>query len=137
MQLRSGVLAILVAAAFMAGCASTGGFGPNARYADAEEGGYGSRNMVRHVLVQNHSWNRVTIYITNDAGAQVRLGDVESMDHGAFPVSQITDDGASMHFVARPLAGQLFRSEGFLFPLGTTAIWTIENHTALSSVKVR
>ncbi len=127
---------LAVALSVVAGCATAShGWDLDSRYADAGAGSVAS--TVRHVLVQNNSWNRITVYIRSEAGALVRLGDVESMNREVFPVKEISDDGNVTTFVAHPLAGQSFTSEQFMFPTGTTAVWTVENHTALSSVKVR
>lgn len=133
-QARVMALVVGLAAVGMAGCASSGGYAPEARYAEAAT--RVGRSATRRVVVQNHSWDRMTVYLLNEAGATVRLGDVEAMNQAAFPVSGLNDDGAGMHFVAHPLAGTNFSSEGFLFPSGSTATWTIENHYALSSVSV-
>ena len=124
-----------VALCVVAGCASSGGYGLNSRYADAAGGSFTS--TVRHVMVMNNSWNRITVYLRNAAGALIRLGDVESMNRETFPVKEMADDGAETQFIAHPLAGQSFASEQFLFPNGSTAVWTVENVAPLSSVKVR
>ncbi len=127
---------LAVALSVVAGCASQGhGWDLGSRYADASGGSVAS--TVRHVLVLNNSWNRITVYIRSEAGAQIRLGDVESMNREVFPVKEMADDGNVTTFVAHPLAGQSFTSEQFMFPDGSTAVWTVENHAALSSVKVR
>lgn len=129
------VIALGLAAAFVSGCASSGGYSPEARY--AESATYAGHQVTRRVVIQNHSWDRVTVYLLNEAGATLRLGEVEAMNQASFPIGHsLSDDGAGMHFVAHPLAGTNFSSEGFLFPTGSTATWTIENHYALSNVQV-
>lgn len=129
------LVAVALGLAAMSACASTGAYAPGARYAQSEA--YVGQGTRRQVIVENHSWDRVTIYLLTEAGATLRLGDVEAMNRAAFPVGTLSDDGGGMHFVAHPLAGTNFSSEGFLFPNGSTAVWTIENHYALSNVRVR
>ena len=135
MRWASGACALLLALVVMAGCASSGAYAPPGRYAANVR--YVGYHPSRVVVVRNDSWNRVTVYLLNEAGATTRLGDVESMNQATFAIGEVADDGAAMHFLAHPLAGTSFSSEQFLFPSGGTAVWTIENHAALSNVVVR
>jgi hypothetical protein len=90
------------------------------------------------VVIENNSWDRVTVYITR--GDQLwRLGDVGALARTEFPVTRLgfIADGRSTYLVAHPLAGQQFQSEQFMFPTGGVAVWTIENQSGLSHVSVR
>lgn len=112
----------------MSACASGGGVGLRAQQMDA-----GSA-----VVIDNNSWDRVTVYISR--GDQLwRLGDVGALSHAQFPMQRLGffADGRGTYLVARPLAGQQFRSEQFMFPTGGIATWTIENQSGLSHVSVR
>ena len=123
------VVASLVAgAAGMTGCASSG-VGLRAQQMD---------NPPSSIVIENNSWDRVTVYISR--GDQLwRLGDVGALTRSEFPVQKLGffADGRSTFLVARPLAGQQFRSEQFMFPTGGVAVWTIENQSGLSHVSVR
>lgn len=135
MRRNGGALVLGMAAVLMSACATSGGYAPQARYADAAT--HGGRHATRRVVIENHSWDHVTIYLLTESGATLRLGDVEAMNQASFPIAQtLSEDGAGMRFMAHPLAGSNFSSEGFLFPYGSTAVWTIENHYALSNVRV-
>jgi hypothetical protein len=124
------VVASLVAgAAGMTGCASSGGVGLRAQQMDSSPSS---------VVIENNSWDRVTVYISR--GDQLwRLGDVGALARTEFPVRRLGffADGRTTFLVARPLAGQQFRSEQFMFPTGGVAVWTIENQAGLSHVSVR
>jgi hypothetical protein len=125
-----GILALTVSIAAMSACASGGNVG--ARAAAMGDMGLGA------VVVQNNSWDRMTIYISRN-GQLWRLGDVEALARGDFPMSDagFFSEGHNTYLVARPLAGRSFQSETFLFPSGGVATWTIENQTGLSHVSVR
>ena len=123
------VASLIAGAAGMTGCASGGGLGVRAQQME---------NSPTAVVVENNSWDRVTVYISR--GDQLwRLGDVGALTRTEFPVQRLGffADGRSTFIVARPLAGQQFRSEQFMFPTGGVAVWTIENQTGLSHVSVR
>lgn len=127
---RHFVIASLVAgASTITACASGGGIGMRAQQMDQGP---------TSVVVENNSWDRVTVYISR--GDQLwRLGDVGALSHASFPMQRLGffADGRSTFLVARPLAGQQFRSEQFMFPSGGIATWTIENQSGLSHVSVR
>lgn len=121
-QLRT--LACILAAASLGACASAGrparATGPDPN----------------RVVVHNYSLDRVAVYLSRDGGLW-RLGDVESLSDGNFQVPRTFTYLDKIYFVARPLAGRSFRSESFLFPGGTTAVWTIETQVAMSHVVLR
>ena len=120
---------IIVGAASMSACASSGGVGARAQQYDASP---------TSVVIENNSWDRVTVYISR--GDQLwRLGDVGALARTEFPIQRLgfIADGRSTYLVAHPLAGQQFRSEQFMFPSGGVAVWTIENQSGLSHVSVR
>ena len=119
---------LIVGAATMSACAS-GGVGARAAQWS---------NSPSAVVIENNSWDRVTIYISR--GDQLwRLGDVGALGRTEFPVQRLgfLADGRSTFLVAHPLAGQSFRSEQFMFPTGGVAVWTIENQSGLSHVSLR
>ena len=126
---RHFVIASLVAgASTITGCASGGGVGFRAQQMQAPTS----------VIIENNSWDRVTVYISR--GDELwRLGDVGALSKTEFPMNRLGffADGRSTFLVARPLAGQQFRSEQFMFPTGGIATWTIENQSGLSHVSVR
>jgi hypothetical protein len=120
---------MIVGAATMTACASAGGVGARAA---------ASNNSPTSVVIENNSWDRVTVYISR--GEQLwRLGDVGALARTEFPIQRLgfLADGRSTFLVAHPLAGQSFRSEQFMFPSGGIAVWTIENQAGLSHVSVR
>jgi hypothetical protein len=120
---------MIVGAASMTACASAGGVGARAA---------ASNNSPTSVVIENNSWDRVTVYISR--GEQLwRLGDVGALARTEFPIQRLgfLADGRSTFLVAHPLAGQSFRSEQFMFPSGGIAVWTIENQAGLSHVSVR
>ena len=119
---------VVVGGSTMTACASSGGVGMRAQQMESPTS----------VVVENNSWDRVTVYISR--GDQLwRLGDVGALSHAEFPMQRLGffADGRSTFLVARPLAGQQFRSEQFMFPTGGIATWTIENQSGLSHVSVR
>jgi hypothetical protein len=123
------IASLLAGASMMAACASAG---VGARAQQWEEAAATS------IVIENNSWDRVTVYISR--GEQLwRLGDVGALSHAEFPMQRFgfLADGRTTYLVARPLAGQQFRSEQFIFPSGGVATWTIENQAALSHVSVR
>jgi hypothetical protein len=109
-------------------CASSGAVG---HAAAASEGAAG-------LVVENNSWNRVTVYISR-GGQLWRLGEVNALEKLQVPPTRIgfVTDGRSTFLVAYPLAGDAFRSEPFSFPMGGMAVWTIENQSGLSHVSLR
>lgn len=120
--------ALVIGASTMTACAS-GGLGQRAREMEAGP---------TSVVIENNSWDRVTVYISR--GDQLwRLGDVGALSKAEFPMQRLGffADGRTTFLVARPLAGQQFRSEQFMFPQGGIATWTIENQSGLSHVSVR
>jgi hypothetical protein len=122
------IASVMAGASTMAACASSGGVGLRAQQMEAPTG----------VVIENNSWDRVTVYISR--GDQLwRLGDVGALSHAQFPMQRLgfLADGRTTFLVARPLAGQQFRSEQFMFPSGGIATWTIENQSGLSHVSVR
>jgi hypothetical protein len=127
----------VIMSALMAACAS-GGAGRHSELS-AVDGGAETSDGPTHVVVSNQSWQRVTVYITQ--GSMLwRLGDVEARSDRTLPLKNFGRSlmGSTSYFVARPLAGTPFRSEGFeMSPRGGVPIWTIENHTATSFVTIR
>lgn len=91
------------------------------------------------VVVNNQSWDRVTVFI-GQGGTEWRIGDVEPMTERTLPLGRMgaTLEGRSAYFVARRLAGGVFRSETFpVSPGGGVPRWTIENYAAFSYVMFR
>jgi hypothetical protein len=90
------------------------------------------------VVVRNYKADYVTIYIARRGGMTWRLGELSGFGDRMFslPASALADVD-EVYLVARPLAGQPFRSESFVIPSGATAVWTIEGQTSLSHVAVR
>lgn len=121
-QLRA--LACILAAVSLGACASAGR--PDLAASPAAS----------RVVVRNYSLNRVAVYLGR-GGSLWRLGDVEAVSDGSFQVPQPLTYPDNVHLVARPLGGRPFRSESFVFPTGTTAVWTIENQVAMSRLMLR
>jgi hypothetical protein len=111
-------------------------------FAACASGGAGSRaevpELTRNVVIENHSWGPVTIYMSM-GGPPMRLGDVDGMGRRTFSLNQFRAamDAHDVYLVARPLAGQSFRSEAIPFFPGRTTVWTIENVSSLSQLVVR
>jgi hypothetical protein len=125
---RCATAVAFVAGASMAACATSGSVGQRAAMLETESS----------VVIQNNSWEYVTVYVQRN-GTLWRVGDVEAMGKARFSMARFgfMADGGSTSLVARPLAGQAFQSESFIFPVGRTAVWTIENQSAFSHVVVR
>jgi hypothetical protein len=89
------------------------------------------------VVVHNYNWDRLTVYLTR-RGSSWRLGAIDAFGEAKFVVPHAALAVAEeVYLVARPIAGRPFRSEAFVFSVGGTADWTIQNQVALSSVMVR
>jgi hypothetical protein len=90
------------------------------------------------LVVENHSWGPVTVYLSA-SGLRLRIGVVDGMSTRGFPLDRFRSamEGHDVYLIARPLAGQPFRSQDFLYSPGRTTIWTVENQSALSQVVVR
>jgi hypothetical protein len=127
----------LVAAALLGGCASGGT--RHLAEQTAPGGSAGSSDAPTHVVVANHSWERVTVYISQGS-AVWRLGEVEANTERRLPLGSFSTalQNGNVFFVGRPLAGVPFRSEAFTADLrGGVPVWTIENYTASSFVIFR
>jgi hypothetical protein len=104
-------------------------------------GGAGSRAeapaLTSNLVVENNSWGPVTLYIAT-SDQPIRLGAIDGMSRQRFSLEKFhfAADGREVYFIARPLAGSAFRSQGFSFWEGRTTVWTIENVTALSQLVV-
>jgi hypothetical protein len=122
------VLLPIIACTLLAACAS-GGNGYHAEEARERPSG---------LVVENHMWAPVTVYILR-SGQPSRLGNIDGLGQRSFSLDKLrfAVDGSDVYLVARPLAGQPFRSEPFTFFRGGTAIWTIENSSQLSHVVLR
>ena len=122
------LVALSAGTVMLGACASSGAVG---RAAAASEGSAG-------LVVENNSWNRVTVYISR-GGQLWRLGEVNALEKLRVSPNRIgfVADGRSTFLVAYPLAGDSFRSEPFSFPMGGMAVWTIENQSGLSHVSLR
>ena len=97
----------------------------------------GPSPVVSRVLVHNYGWDNVTLYLAQ-RGTLWRIGDVSGLSDVNLPIPRrVLADLDEVYLVARPIAGRPFRSEPFMFPRGTTAIWTIENPPAMSHVALR
>lgn len=91
------------------------------------------------VTIENQSWDHISVYMVTAAGQRVGLGRVEGnsvMTFSARTVGALAA-GAGTYFIARPLAGQTFRSETFTLPFRGRVIWTIQNQRSLSQVILR
>jgi hypothetical protein len=134
---RFSVVLSVILLVVMGACAS-GGAGRRSEPSAVDDGAETSFGPT-HVVVSNQSWQRVTVYITQ--GSMLwRLGDVEARSDATLPLKNVGRSliGSTTYFVARPLAGTPFRSEGFeIGARGGVPIWTIENHTATSFVTIR
>ena len=117
-------------------CASAGGGGntePGVNVGDE------SNEAPGHVVVNNHSWDQVTVYITQGT-AVWRLGDVAAMTQRTLPLKHLGRSlmGRTVQFIGRRLAGGSLRSETFdVNPGGGIPMWTIENQGAFSYVMLR
>lgn len=89
------------------------------------------------VVVRNYGWDNLNLYLARH-GVLWHLGEVAGFSHGSFAIPpRALADVDDVYFIARRVAGRPFRSEPFLFPRGSTAVWTIENQPALSYVALR
>lgn len=132
-----GVLPVIVSV--LLGACASGGVGSRAEGSSAAESVAEPSDALTQVMVANHSWERVTVYISQGA-AMWRLGEVEAKSERVLPLRNLGRSllGTSAFFVGRPLAGTAFRSESFAVnPRGGIPTWTIENHTAVSFVTLR
>jgi len=121
-------LAITIGAWMLSGCTTNGRIAERAM----------SPTRAGAVVVENNSWDHVTIFIARNRSTW-RIGDVSALSRGTFPLDQIglVADGHDAVLVARPLAGEPFRSAEFSLSAGGTFTWTIENAAAISHLTVR
>jgi hypothetical protein len=123
--------------ALLGACASSGietHAEPGVAQDSAEESG-----APTHVIVNNRSWDQVTVYIT-ESGTAWRLGEVAAMTERTLPLRQVGASllGRSAQLVARRVSGAPVRSESFdVSPRMGIPAWTIENHGAFSSLLIR
>jgi hypothetical protein len=118
-------LACVLAATSLTACATAGHSDP------------APSPVANRVVVHNYNWDRLTVYIAG-RGTSWRLGAIDGLDEATFRVPRAALASVEdVHLVARPIAGASFRSESFVFPGGTTAVWTVQNQTALSHVILR
>ena len=134
-RLIAHVISVVFAAAttaLAAGCATAGGAAGGQWSSSSSEGASG-------LLIENHSWDLITVYISR-GGQLLRVGEVAALSDIRFPARLLgaaVGDGRAF-LIARVTAGGAFRSEPFLVPSGGgTVVWTIENQLGLSHVVVR
>jgi hypothetical protein len=134
---RLHVVLPLIAATLLGACAS-GGARDLAERSAPDRSAWAS-DAPTHVVVTNHSWERVTVYVSQGSAAW-RLGEVEANTERSLPLGSFWTalQNGSVFFVGRPLAGTPFRSEAFTIgPRSGIPVWTIENYTAASFVLLR
>ncbi|HJU68003.1 MAG TPA: hypothetical protein VJ650_07105 [Gemmatimonadaceae bacterium] len=114
--------------AALSGCATSGVFAGQATPSLEPAG----------LTVRNNNWNTMTVYIVQ-GGARVRVGQVDGFSQQVFPATRLgmLTGGTGAFLVARPLAGQAFRSENLLFTPGRMLVWTIGSQPAHSYLSVR
>jgi hypothetical protein len=125
-----GALLTIIAWTLFTGCASGG-----ASYVDQAAQ---APEPSTALFVENNSWSRVTVYLAI-SGQSTRIGDVESMSRRTFSLEKVStaQNASDLYFIARPLAGQPFRSQSFMYSPGRKTVWTIENQSSLSQLVVR
>jgi hypothetical protein len=123
---RLRVMLPIITFALFTACASGG-----ATYSDEEP-------VRSNLVVENNSWGPVTVYISS-SGQPWRLGAVDGSSKRTFSLDKFRSavDAGAVYLVARPLAGNPFRSETFTFSLGGSATWTIEAAPEMSHVVLR
>jgi hypothetical protein len=127
------VLPIMVCV--LLGACASGGMGTYAESSVAD-GADESSEAPSQVVVDNRSWDRVTVYVT-ESTVVWRLGEVEPMTRRTLPLKKVGRSllGRTAQFIGRRLAGGAFRSESFGVNAGSgIPTWTIENQAGLSSV---
>lgn len=136
---RARLLVVLpvMALVLLGGCASAG-IGTHEERRVADEG-FDPGDAPTQVVVNNRSWERVAVYITQNTEAW-HLGEVEPMTRRTLPLKNAGEHllGHTASFVGRPVAGTALHSESFsVNPGGGIPTWTIESSAALSSVSFR
>jgi hypothetical protein len=134
---RLRVLLPILVGVLLTACVS-GGVGSRAEGSELSAGEDDGGEISAALVVQNRSWKPVTVFVSKN-GELRRLGNVDASRQRTFSLNQLpfAVDGRDHYLVARPLAGESFRSEAFAFSLERTTVWTIENKTAMSRLAVR
>ena len=124
-----GIAALVLGAGTLTGCATSGAAAWEREASSAAVAG---------VVVENNSWNQVTVFFSS-AGRLRQLGVVPAMNRTSFSGRRLgyVLAGESAVLIARPLAGTSFQSEPFIFQPGERPVWTIENHRVLSHLSMR
>jgi hypothetical protein len=99
----------------------------------------GVEPSVTTLRIENNSWDRITVYAVTGAGQRISLGPVDANDSKTFSsrVFRSLARGSGTYLIARPLAGNPFRSDTFTLPVSGQVVWTVHNQRSLSSLVIR
>lgn len=127
MRSQMSLVAVSLAAS-LTGCATTGGGQRSASSSDTDR---------TQVLVQNHNWADMTVYLERD-GMRTRLGTVTTASTRVFVVPRgISSRSGSFRLLADPIGGSApYMTAPLLIAPGQRVEFTIENHVNISSVAV-
>ena len=97
-----------------------------------------ARRSITQLEVTNHNWMDVTVY-AHSYSQRVRIGTVTSGSTGRFTLPRnFTLSSGDVRLEADPVgSSEVFMSEPIMVTPGTTIVWKVENHIALSSYHVR
>jgi hypothetical protein len=122
-------ITLIAALALSSACASS----------QLEPGELGVAPSITTVRIENNSWDRITVYAMTAAGQRISLGHVDANSSQTFASKSLRSlsPGSGTYFIARPLAGDPFRSDTFMLPMNGQVVWTVHNQRALSKVVIR
>ena len=122
-------ITLIAALALLGACASS----------QLEPGESGMRPSITTVRIENHSWDRITVYAVTGAGQRISLGHVDANSTETFSSRSFASlaPGSGTYFIARPIAGTAFRSDTFMLPSSGQVVWTVHNQRALSQLVIR
>ena len=104
-----------------------------------EPGELGVEPSVTTLRIENNSWDRITVYAVTGGGQRISLGHVDANDSKTFSSKAIRSlsPGSGTYLIARPLAGDPFRSDTFTLPMSGQVVWTVHNQRSLSRLVIR
>lgn len=125
---NSTLAAVITMAALMTGCASGG----------QEQGIDAPVQSERVTLtVENQNWQDATIYIVGN-GPRIRLGTVATNDSDRFEVPPTLRSQGTIQLAVHLIGSSATEiTEPIMVNGGSDIRWTIQNHLALSSYRVR
>jgi len=136
-RLSHGALPVMMCV-LLGACASAGA----ARHVEpvAAPSATEKREVPTHVVVNNRSGDRVTVFISQGSGTW-RLGEVEPYSRQALPLKTVATGllcGTPAFFIGRPRMGAPYRSDVFAVNASDgIPTWTIGTSTAFSYASLR